>query len=318
MTLWHYLHPAPVDIVMATYNGAAYIKEQIDSILSQEYPSLRLIISDDGSSDGTREILEAYAQKHPSVIRLLPYGQNLGVRCNFSRLLESATADYIFLSDQDDVWDRDKVPKSLKKLRELEAVHGKETPLLVHTDLRVVDKTLSLISPSFWKFCGLDPIAGKTLNRLLMQNVVTGCTTVINRPLLKLALPIPGYCDMHDWWLSLVGAAFGRVEPVPSATISYRQHGSNTVGAKEYMTFQYIIEGLNRLGTQSAGRRMQAKELLRRYELQLTDDQKIAISTFINLPQCSIVKKGYMIIKHGFFRSGLMRNLASLIERGSS
>lgn len=302
---------------MAAYNGAAYIDEQIDSILAQEYPSFRLIISDDGSSDATRDILEAYARKHPSVIRLLPYGKNLGVRCNFSRLLENATADYVFLSDQDDVWDRDKVAKSLKKLKELEAVHGKETPLLVHTDLRVVDKDLSLLSPSFWKFCGLDPFRGNTLNRLLMQNVVTGCTTVINRPLLNLALPIPGYCDMHDWWLSLVGAAFGRVEPVPSATISYRQHGRNTVGAKEYMTLRYFIDGINRLGTQSAGKRVQAKELLRRFDHQLTENQKEAIHTFVNLPQCSMVKKGYLIIKHGFFRSGLMRNLASLVERGS-
>src|SRR5262245_1468649 len=124
-----------IDVVMATYNGATYVKEQIDSILAQDYPSIRLLISDDGSTDATPQILQEYAKKHPSIITLLPFDGNKGVVGNFSRLLSYTTAYYVLFSDQDDVWNKDKVSKSYQRMKLLEVQHGKNVPLLVHTDL---------------------------------------------------------------------------------------------------------------------------------------------------------------------------------------
>lgn len=306
--------PSDIDVVMATYNGASYIRQQIDSILAQECRSLRLIIRDDGSTDATVDILASYAREYPGIIQLLPPDKNLGVKMNFSRLLEHTSADYVFFSDQDDVWDNDKIAKSLEKMNELERMHGKGTPLLVHTDLKVVDHDLSLISPSFWSYAALDPFNGKTLNRLLMQNVVTGCAAMVNRPLLERALPIPEYCVMHDWWVALVAASFGAVEPLPKSTIAYRQHGNNTLGASRYMTPSYVIKGLKRSSECATAKRAQAKELVERYQAVLSADQKEMIEAFISLPGLPLIKRAYLMYAHGLFKSGVARNIWSLLK----
>ena len=149
----------------------------------------------------------------------------------FGELLEDSDADYMALCDQDDVWLPGRIAKPLERVRAVEREQGAATPILAHTDLAVVDENLDTIAPSFWAYRHLDPYRGSELNRLLVQNVVTGCTTIINRALARLACPIPESIPMHDWWLALVASAFGRIETVPEATVLYRQHGNNSVGA---------------------------------------------------------------------------------------
>lgn len=303
-----------IDVVMATYNGAVYVKQQIESILAQDYPSVRLIISDDGSTDSTPKILQEYAKKHPDIITLLPFDGNKGVIGNFSRLLSYATADYVCFSDQDDVWNKDKVSKSSQRMKQLEAQYGKNLPLLVHTDLSVVDKELNQISPSFWRYTALDSFRGNSLNRLLVQNCVTGCATMLNRPLIQIACPFPKNCVMHDHWVALVAAAFGKVEALPDTTIAYRQHGKNTLGAVRYLSLFYFKKGFNRFKEGNGRNRAMAREFLDRYEKQLSHHQRDVIESYLSLPNVSFFRRLCLILQKDLIKKGILRNISSLFS----
>ena len=131
----------PIDILLATYNGEKYIKEQIDSILNQTYKNIKLIISDDFSKDRTPEILREYAEKDKRII-LYIQEKNLGVVKNIEFLLKKVESPYYMLADQDDYWMPEKVEKTLEKLQE-------ENSDLAFGDLEVVDEKLNTIYPSF-------------------------------------------------------------------------------------------------------------------------------------------------------------------------
>lgn len=221
-----------VQIVLATYNGARYLPAQLDSIFAQQAYFSEILISDDGSKDNTLEVIEQYTNRYPGKIKVVPKkaGQK-GAASNFSNLLEWSTADYVLLCDQDDVWDEDKINSMTARIRALEAQYSAEKPLLVHSDLRVVDDQLRQISGSLFDYQNLDKHSS-SLTDCLCQNSVTGCTVIVNRALIRMALPVAPQAVMHDWWLALVAAAFGRIEFVDKPYISYRQHASNTLGAK--------------------------------------------------------------------------------------
>ena len=221
-----------VDILLATYNGADHLAEQIESLFAQDYPHWRVLARDDGSSDHTAGILRLYADRDPERFILIDQGGgNLGFVGNFATLMQHSTADYLAFCDQDDVWLPQKLTVSLDKMRELEGAHGADKPLLVHTDVRVVDSHLGEIAPSIWSYQGTDPVAGDKLNRLLIRNVVVGCAALFNRPLKDLALPIPTEAKAHDWWLAMAAAAMGALGHVSEPTVLYRQHTGNAIGA---------------------------------------------------------------------------------------
>lgn len=304
-----------VDILLATFNGFSFIASQLDSILNQSYKNTRLIIRDDVSTDSTRKVLEMYANQFPEKITLLPSDTRLGVKGNFSCLMDHSKANYIMFADQDDVWEEGKVEQSLNRMKVSEKKYSSDTPLLVHTDLKVVDRDLNLFSASFWHYNNLDPEKGQSLNRLLMQNVVTGCTTMINRPLLQLAFPIPEDSAMHDWWLALVAAAFGQIEVIPSVTMLYRQHGKNTLGAKKFLSYNYIKQGVDKVRKPEIANQAQAKELLTRYFYRLSDHQKKMLKAYQKLPRVYFPKKAFLILKYRFFKIGFLRNLVNILVK---
>jgi len=304
-----------IDILMATYNGEKYLDTQINSILNQTEQNFRLLICDDHSKDGTRELIEKFIREHPSKIFIVKSEKNLGAKANFSFLMQHATADYIMFADQDDFWQEEKIAKTLKEMKRLVDFYGNETPLLVHTDLTVVDKNCAVIDNSFWKYSNLKVFSYKTTNRFLIQNVVTGCTMMINQPLCKLGSPVPQESFMHDWWIALVASTFGKIGLVNEATMLYRQHGSNTLGAKKFASLNFIKEGLKRFWKndpsfqdQVKARVSQAKVLLERYQNQLSKHHICLIQDYIHLQEYSWFKKRRIVLKHGFFRSGFLRN----------
>lgn len=222
-----------VVVVLATYNGAPYVEEQIESLRAQDLAGWRLLVRDDGSTDGTRERVEALARRDAR-IQLLEGGGRLGVVGNFGALLRRARDDgaqYVFPCDQDDVWVPGKMSRLLAEMARLEAAHGRGAPLLVHSDLRVVDEALSPLRASFLRHQGIAHEEREPLRVLLVQNFVTGCASLLNRPLLDFALPLPPECIVHDWWLAQCAAASGRIGFLPEATVLYRQHGWNQIGA---------------------------------------------------------------------------------------
>ena len=220
-----------IEVVLPTYNGAAYLAEQVASIYWQTLRPQRLLVRDDGSTDGTLKLIQLLEQRYGEWMRVLSSDGNLGCIGNINRLLSATTAPYVALADQDDVWLSHKLERSLELLQGLEAACGVELPLLVHSDLELMDEAGTSLRTTYFQLQHLnaDRVAPADL---AMSNVVTGCTVLCNRALLSQALPIPKQALMHDWWLALVASAFGRVELLADVSVRYRQHSSNVLGAQ--------------------------------------------------------------------------------------
>lgn len=218
-----------IDILMATYNGEKYIKEQIDSILEQTYSNFKLIISDDCSTDKTREILKEY-EKKDNRVEIYFQEQNLGYVKNFEFLLTKVQNKIYMLSDQDDIWLPEKVEKTYNKLVETNAD-------LVFTDLTVINENKEVISESFNNLMKLSRKIEKTINSyelVYLYNCVTGCTIMAKKEKIKDILPIPINSKhiFHDQWIALVTSINGKIVYLPEKLIRYRQHGDNQVGIK--------------------------------------------------------------------------------------
>ncbi len=226
-----------IHILLSTYNGERYLSEQLDSILSQTYTDWRLYARDDGSTDQTKAILGRYAEAHPERIIIDDSEPNgLGAMRSFEYLLaHHGEADYFAFSDQDDVWLPDKLEISMATIRQVEQVHPNQ-PVVVHTDLRVVDEHLNEVSPSFWAYGGIHPeILDHNIHYLAICNSVTGCAMLMNRSARAAVLPFPTHVFMHDAWIGIrVLSVGGKVIPIPQRTILYRQHGDNVCGAQPY------------------------------------------------------------------------------------
>ena len=177
-----------IDILMATYNGEKYLREQIESILNQTYKNIRLIISDDCSSDKTREIIKEYEETDERITSYFQE-QNLGYVKNFEFLLTKVENEVYMLSDQDDVWNDTKVEHTYNKLKQCDAD-------LVFTDLEVVDENLKMMYPSFNDYMKLSRKIKKYNKDYKMQylyNCVTGCTLMSKKQFLDKILPIPTF-----------------------------------------------------------------------------------------------------------------------------
>lgn len=315
------MHEKKIDILMAVYNGEKFIGRQIESIMGQTYKNTHLWIRDNCSHDGTVAIVKGLLRAYPGRMTLLLSPTNVGILGNFGALLEKSLAEYVMLADSDDVWLEKKVEYTMQKMKELEEKHGSGFPLLVHTDLHVVNEKLETIHPSFWKYSKLDPHLPHTLSRQLLQNQITGCTTMVNRPLLSLALPVPQDIVMHDWWLGICTAAFGKKAVVEEATMLYRQHGKNDTGAMKCGLISYLKSRFNRPVYQKkmALNKLashQAEAFLGRYESKLSPEQKETVKKFIDFQDAFLIKKAYLMIKYGFYRVGLVRNILMIL--GSS
>ncbi len=220
-----------IAILLATYNGAQYLGELIDSLLRQSYPYFTVYIHDDGSTDGTVALEEDYAQKHEN-IQLLRYESQHGACANFLSMLERVEADYYLFCDHDDVWDEDKVRLSLEAMRQEE----QKTPgraVIVHTDLYVVDNTLQPIARSFLRYNGLHPEYLTTFDEAVIP-FVTGCTMMMNAAARKAVRKPQKAVAMHDVWATYcVLSQGGTVRLIDQPLVFYRQHGTNTVGARD-------------------------------------------------------------------------------------
>ena len=226
-----------VTILLATYNGEKYLDELMRSLLSQTYPDFTVLARDDGSSDRTPEILARWSAAQPGKINIVSDDLgNLRFVQNFARLMGLCDTPYFAFCDQDDVWLPNKIELSINQLRTLEDQFGTETPILVHSDLTVVDGNLNEISPSFFDYTGINIANAGRLDRLLFNNIVSGCSSMGNRALLNVAQPIPDGHLYHDWWLALIATSCGVLHTIAEPTILYRQHDQNQIGARYSLT----------------------------------------------------------------------------------
>lgn len=307
-----------IGILMATYNGERYVAEQIESLLRQTEQGFRLYIRDDGSTDGTCRILDQYAKEHPDQIFVQRNAVNSGgAKYNFLHMILDCKEDYLMLCDQDDVWLPDKIRISMREMKRAEGTFGKRMPLLVHTDLCVTDEMLCTTHPSFFRMERID-CTRTELKDQVVKNTITGCTTMINRALADFVhAPLPEFFIMHDWWLGLIAAAFGRILPLMnSQPILYRQHGNNTLGAQDALSGRYI--GNRLLHRQATRKRMedtyrQADAFCRIYAAELSAEQADLLQAYCAIPMHNKVRRILDVLRLRTFQHGLLRRIGQLL-----
>lgn len=310
-----------VTILLCTYNGAAYVRAQLQSILDQTVPDLHVVVSDDGSTDETLSIVEEMAAAHSGRITILRQDPPTGsAQRHFLKLLVERAydmADYIMLSDQDDVWLPEKVEKTLARMQADEAAcraaGEAHASILVHCDSRIVDRALMEIAPSFVAYQKMTPSRCQ-LQQLLVQNNVVGGALMMNRALAERITEIPAHCVMHDQWIALVASAFGHIDFVPESLYLYRQHGDNVLGAGKGSR---IMEILGRFGigrkdgktkaemdahSQSVYREMflQAECFRSCFDAELSVQQKHLLDEFTAIPKRNRLGKICTILRYGF------------------
>lgn len=303
-----------VTVLLAVYNGEKYLKAQIDSLLNQTVKDIKIIIRDDGSTDNSPFIINEYCEKYPQIVSKLSGEATGSAKCNFAELLYNCDDDYIMFCDQDDVWLPQKIEKTLDAMKSAEGAN-REIPVLVHSDLKVVDQDLNVISNSFFKFQRLNQDS-ITLPKLLVQNYVTGCTVMINRALKQRCGKIPNECVMHDWWLALTAQLFGKIVCISEPLMLYRQHSGNQVGAKA----SYGIALIKRkLATMSKVREnynatySQAQAILKEYADQIENQERKLIEIYISIPHKNKFRRICLVRKYGFKKGTRLRVIGQYI-----
>ena len=221
-----------IAVLLATYNGGKYIWEQLESLFQQSCKQFHLYVRDDGSSDDTMKIVEQFHGMFPERVTILKDSQkHRGAAKSFMYLLENVDSEYYMFCDQDDIWLPEKIEKTFARMKDETA--AKNVPVLVATDLKVVDEQLSPIKDSFNEDLKID-VFRKHPELICVRHVVTGCTMMFNRAAKLAALPMSPRATMHDEWVALcVHFKGGVISILDDSTILYRQHTSNTLGAEQ-------------------------------------------------------------------------------------
>ncbi len=233
-------------ILMATYNGQQFLREQIGSIIAQTYTQWHLYIQDDHSTDATCSIIQEYAKRDSRIVLLHNDGPS-GAKNNFYFLLQRVSAPIYAFSDQDDVWHPDKLQISVQALNKAIQTHPTDTPLVVCTDLQVVDQQLRPLGPTLWQMLRIEPSLLENFESMAAHCLATGCTMVFNYAARQVSLPMASEAVMHDAWLSLcVSRVGGSLIALRQPTMLYRQHGCNAIGAED-LQHNYVIHRIKNL-----------------------------------------------------------------------
>lgn len=296
-----------VEILLATYQGERYLRAQLDSLLAQTFDRFHLTASDDGSTDATYSILSEYAARYPDRMTVRRAPKRFGnARYHFLYLMRACRADILLFADQDDVWNPDKVEKTVRAMRAAQETYGDDAPLLVFTDQTVTDESLNAIAPSLMRYQA-QYFKAFDYRAILMQNVVTGCAMAVSRALSDLAGACAdgGAIVMHDWWLAAVAARFGHIVYLDESTMRYRQHKGNSVGAKDMRLAAPLfnrLANLRALRQAIRGKKAQARAFHQTYRNDLTKEDEAFLFGFEKERSGIFFYLRYRRCIHGFFR----------------
>jgi len=272
-----------IAVLLSSYNGAQFIREQIESILRQVGVDLHLYIRDDGSSDNTTAILMEYEANWPNIS--VKTGQNIGVFKSFMTLLQMTGNDYDFFAfaDQDDIWKDEKLITAANQLR---SVPG-ENPAMYYGRLEFTDEYLKILG-----FSQIPEING--FRNALVQNQATGCTIVINRYARELVISnIPDWALMHDWWCYLVISAFGDVIYDEIPMISYRKHGKNVTPATPIFALELWARTKRWLGDGKITKKVtdQAEEFRNRFGAKLSVEKRTILNNYLSVRHGNVLQR---------------------------
>lgn len=210
-----------ISVCMTSYNGKQYIQKQIETILGNLSPEDELIISDDGSTDGTLQFVQELMNTD-SRIRLIP-GPKRGVIANFENAILAAKGDYIYLADQDDEWE-------LHKVKEVQECFATQGSMVVVHDADIVDGEGKVLEPSFFARRNSGPGVWKNI----YKNTYIGCCMAFRKEALNTILPIPKNIEMHDQWIGVIANAMGGAYFHSTVLFHYRRHGANVSSFQHY------------------------------------------------------------------------------------
>lgn len=302
-----------VTILLASYNGAQYLSEQLDSVINQTYTNWELLISDDGSTDETLTIIREFCLKDDR-IKIVNEGlTKLGACQNFGNLLKTALDkewDFVMFADQDDFWYENKIQLTLDAM--LELGNFKKKPKLVYTDFQYADDVLIPLPKEtdrnifLWK----EP----NLQRLLAQNNIYGCTMMINRLLAEKACPIPISAENHDYWISMVAASVGQIVHIKKRTILYRQHSNNVSGHysnnslkkrfQRYYKRNAQLEKMMRMRFEMVG------ELHNRFYKDISESNQKLLLGYSNFENKNGIERVSFCFKKGIEKDSILQSLA--------
>ncbi len=301
-----------IAILMSTYNGERYIKDQINSIINQTFKEWTLYIRDDGSNDKTVKLIKEFAKKDSRIIFLENISfNNLGPAVSFLTMLRLIDADFYFFADQDDYWDEAKIAHMLKKIDPVG-----DYPQLVYSNLQVVNKDLTSITSKWAMQIGKSK--GKTR---FFVNDVPGCTMLINKQVRQMFVKtFPDYKKiiMHDWWLVLIAQSFGKVVFLDEKLVLYRQHGNNTVGTGEQNRNSVLKKIFNKNSRQIRKKNgqssiFQSMEFFNMYHSDLTQEDRIFFKDVGKLLHSSFVYKVNFLNKYKIYGDLNLRNFYNKI-----
>lgn len=291
-----------VNILMATYNGEKFLAQQIESIQKQTFKEWNLLIRDDGSSDKTCDIIRNFTAKD-SRIRFINENEhhNLGVIKSFFTLVNYEVADFYFFSDQDDVWLPEKLSVSLEAAKH----KASDVPLLVYTDLKVVNQELNVLQDSMIR--AQSHHANTTLLPELTENTVTGGTMMINHALAEKWFT-PNDILMHDWFLALLAASLGEIIYLDLPTQLYRQHDNNVLGARTMdKRFKILREGPKSIFTRYwkliHDSQKQASLIVDKYGDIMTANDLELIKCFIKIDKQPFMTRLRWLWKYGYSKN---------------
>lgn len=244
-----------VSIAMCTYNGEQFIREQLDSLIAQDYQNLEIIIVDDCSTDSTYAILTTYAPAHES-IELYSNSKNLGFKRNFERALKLCNGSFIALCDQDDIWFSNKITTLVNEIK---------SNMLIFSNSSIIDKYGETLNTEFHSHIRIDPPHRPRWQSLVFGNYILGHTMLFQSELLKHAQPFPDEFKEHDHWLAVCAASMGSVAYLPKTLSYYRihEHNCSTIKIKRKKKNIEAFTGY------FLKKRRQALRLTSKYKIQL-------------------------------------------------
>lgn len=302
-----------VSIAMTTYNGEKFLAQQLDSIVLQSYQNIEVVICDDGSTDNTLNIIQSYCNKY-HFITLYQNSHKLGFVKNFEKAISLCKGGYIALSDQDDIWEKDKLKIQMDEMHKLEQ-NTSVLPIMIHSDLSMINEENQQTQISYFKFKHYKLKKDKDLGAILGPCGVMGNTILMNRHLKNKILPFPDELDVHDYWIALINELFGKRVTLVRPLVKYRIHSQNTSNStgKLKISFNKLIKQIVSFDLpmpyMTTHRKFFLPKLLQ--NKVISDQDKIIIQVFLDYLNlngsfckifCSLLK--YDLIKRNYiFRS---------------